>query len=57
VRAYEVLANPSVFSKYTVEFVKHFSEHWEVPNNDEEFQELFREDPRSAPARSDSTAT
>jgi hypothetical protein len=37
VRAYEVLADPSVFSDYTVEFAKHFSEDWEVPNNEEEF--------------------
>ncbi len=40
VRAYEVLASPSVFSRYTVEFAKHFGEHWMVPNNDKEFLEM-----------------
>ena len=40
VRAYEVLANPSAFSEYTVEFAKRFGEHWVVPNNDKEFLEM-----------------
>jgi len=40
VRAYEVLAGPSAFSKYTVEFAKHFGEHWMVPNNEKEFLEM-----------------
>ena len=40
VRAYEVLADPSAFSKYTVEFAKHFGEHWMVPNNDKEILEM-----------------
>jgi hypothetical protein len=39
-RAYEVLAGPSAFSKYTVEFAKHLGEHWMVPNNDKEFLEM-----------------
>jgi hypothetical protein len=40
VRAYEVLACPSAFSEYTVEFAKRFGEHWIVPNNDKEFLEM-----------------
>ena len=40
VRAYEVFAGPSAFSKYTVEFAKYFGEHWIVPNNDKEILEI-----------------
>ena len=40
VRAYDVLANQSAFSEYTVEFAKRFGEHWIVPNNDKEFLEM-----------------
>ena len=40
VRAYDVRANPSAFSKYTVEFANRFGEHWMVPNNDEEFLKM-----------------
>ena len=43
VRAYEVRANPSAFSKYTVEFANRFGEHWMVPNNDKEFLEMKEE--------------
>jgi hypothetical protein len=40
VRAYDVHANPSDFSKYTVEFANRFGEHWIVPNNDKELLEI-----------------
>jgi hypothetical protein len=40
VRAYDVRANPSAFSEYTVEFANRFGEHWIVPNNDKEFLKL-----------------
>ena len=40
VRAYDVRANPSGFSKYTVEFANRFGEHWPVPNNDKELLKL-----------------
>ncbi len=43
VRACEVLANPSAFSEYTVEFAKRFGEHWMLPNNREEFLSLSYE--------------
>jgi hypothetical protein len=44
VRAYDVRANPSAFSKYTVEFAKRFGEHWIVPNNDKEFVKMTEEE-------------